>query len=336
MAKPSIVLVAAVIVFCQAGIGWCQPPVDSVQDTPAPPPRLAAYVLPPVGQLPEVKPMAAPFVDDSPVGRPGFFTDVEVLLVHPHLNSRLSGSPNQGVDTVFLTTGGSLATAVSPRFEFGYRLPEQLGEVSLAYRFEIADRSSVPSDNLGGNLEKDRLHLNLVDVDWAHWSPFALGEGWDLRFNVGVRFGTVFFDTRRSFAAPRNGAGQLDARASSSYWGIGPEAGCDLSRQVFLPGLALVGKVSGAHLFGEIRQTFAETTTGNAGPIFASDVGRYQVSVPMLTMQAGLTYSPPAWQVSHFFLGYVWEEFWQIGRLHDNSHGDLLNRGISFRAQVDF
>jgi hypothetical protein len=324
------------VVFCQAGMGWCQPPIDPVQDTPAPPPLLPAYVLPPVGQLPHVQPIVAPFVDDSPVGRPGLFTNVEVFFLHPHLNSHLSGSPNQGINTVFLTTAGSLGTIVSPRFELGYRLPEQLGEVSLAYRFEIADQTSVPSDSLGGTLEKDRLHLNLVDVDWAHLSPFALEEGWGLRFNVGVRVGTVFFDTRRSFAVPGNDAGQLDARASSSFWGIGPEAGCDLSRQVFLPGLALVGKVSGAHLFGEIRQSFAETTAGNAGPIFASDAGRYQVSVPMLTLQAGLAYSPPAWQASHFFLGYVWEEWWQIGRFHDMSHGDLLNRGISFRAHFDF
>ena len=55
-----------------------------------------------------------------------------------------SGSPN-GTDTVALTTGGSLGTFVSPWIAVGYRLPEQLGEFSLAYRFEVAERNGVPS-----------------------------------------------------------------------------------------------------------------------------------------------------------------------------------------------
>jgi hypothetical protein len=305
-----------------------------VADNPAlTAPRPPPYVLPPAGQLPAVQPIADPFVDDSPAGPPGFFGKVELFFLRPHLNTHLSGSPNQGVDTVFLTTEGSLGTTVSPWFTLGYRLPEQLGEFSLAYRFETDQRSTFPTDPLGGVDERDRLNVNMVDLDYGHDSPFALGPGWDLRFNVGVRVATIYFDTRRCFAPPGNAAGQLEERATSDFWGIGPEAGCDLSRQIFLPGLALYGRAAGAHLFGEIHQSFAETTSG---PAFAADGFRYQVAVPMLTLQAGLSYAPPGWQGSYFLFGYVWEEFWQVGRLHDQSNGSLLNRGLFLRAVFNF
>ena len=131
----------------------------------APAQRPPAYVLPPVGEVPSVEPIVAPFVDDSPVDRPGFFFNTELFVVFPHLNSHLQGSPNNGVDTVYLTTQGSMGACVSPRFELGYRLPEQLGEFQLAYRFQVAQRTGEPPDNVG--LETDRLNMNFIDLDWC-------------------------------------------------------------------------------------------------------------------------------------------------------------------------
>jgi hypothetical protein len=331
MVRTRWAVLALVAWLTHANSGWCQMPGD-----PAAGQRPAAYVLPPAGQVPVIEPKPAPFVDDSPVGPPGWFGEADLFVVWPHLNTHLRGTPNQGTDTVFLTTAGSLDTTVSPTFVLGYRLPEQLGEFSLAYRFEVAEHSGFPTDPLGGTTQRDRLNVNLVDLDWAHDSPFALPEGWGLRFNVGVRVSTIFFDTQRGFN-PANAAGQLSERASSNFWGAGPEAGCAVARELFVPGLALVGKVTGAHLFGSIHQSFAETTPGAAdAPLFSSAASRYQVAVPMLTLQIGLSYSPPGWSQGHFQLGYQWEEFWQIGRLHDQSNGDLLNRGLFLRAVIDF
>ncbi len=291
------------------------------------PDRPAAYVLPPTDQLPEVPPIVDPILDDSPVAAPGFFTNVDLFFLRPHLNSHLVGdvpvSPTQ-VDTVDLHTVGPMGTTVSPRFELGYRLPHQLGEFLLGYRFENVERSSA---GVNGLAEHDRLAMNLIDLDWGNRHPFGLQlPGWDIRFNIGIRLATIYYDTQQDFAGP-----VIDQKATNYFVGVGPEAGVDLSREILIPGLALVGRVSGANLFGEIHQTFAETT---AGATFSSS-SRFQGDVPNLTVQAGISYTPPDWNYSRFLFGYVWEEFWQIGRIF-NTNGDLLNRGLFLRAEFNF
>jgi hypothetical protein len=322
----------ALVVLCiQSNLGWCQSPVDTF----LPPPRPAPYVVPPPGQEPDARPQPAPFVDDNGTGEPGLFADVNLYFLRPHFNSHFNASLNQGVDAVFLTTEGALGTTVSPWFAIGYRMSEQLGEWRLAYRFEIDERTQAPTDPVGGNLERDRLNVNLLDLDWAHHSPWALPEGWDLMFNVGVRVATCYFDTERTFAAPGNSAGQLSERVTSNFWGLGPEAGWGVTREIFLPGLKVGGRVVGAQVFGNIRQHFSETVDSGAGPVFATDRFKNQVSVTMLTVEAGLTYAPPTWEGWSFAVGYVWEEFWQIGRLN-SSNADLLNRGLFFRVEFDF
>jgi hypothetical protein len=328
MLRKSWPLLALLGLLFHTGLGWSQTP------EPAPAPRPAAYILPPIDRLPAIEPIVDPILADSPVGSPGFFTNLDLFFLRPHFSSHLIGSPDHGLSTVTLTTEGSLGNTLAPRFELGYRLAEQLGEFHLGYWFEIAEQSRVPTDSLGGVSQKDRLNLNVVDLDWGNRLPFALGPGWDIRFNVGIRIAAFYFDTRRDFGALGSSAGALEQRASDHFVGVGPEAGVDLSRELLVPGLALVGRASGADLFGNIRQSFSQTTTG-ADPLFASDTFRHQVSVPMLTLEIGLSYSPPGWNYSRFLAGYVWQEMWQIGRLND-SNGDLLNRGFFLRAEFNF
>jgi hypothetical protein len=310
------------------------------QATTLPPPRPAAYVLPPTNQLPEVPPIVDPILDDSPVAAPGFFTNVELFFLRPHLNSHLSDSfpvsPTQ-VDTVNMQISGPLGTTVSPRFEVGYRLPEQLGEFLLAYRFEMLERTNTPSESLS---EKNRLNMNLIDLDWGNHHPFGLQiPGWDIRPNIGVRIGTIYFDTRQEFGGPLfNPAGVIEQRATSNFVGAGPETGLEGFREVLTPGLALYGKVSGAFLFGEMHQTFSETTIGPGGILSGSSGLSGQVLVPNLTVQAGISYTVPEWNYCRILFGYVWEEFWQIGRVNGllNNNGDLLNRGLFLRAEINF
>jgi hypothetical protein len=317
---PLLVLLGTVV---PAGPGWGQEPTPATLAAPRP----APYVLPPADADPPLKPIVNPILDDSPVGPPGFFAEADLFLLRPHLNAHLSGSPNQGADTVALSTGASLGTVVSPTFELGYRLDEQRGEFRLAYRFEDADRTVTPTGPPGGTAERDRLALNKIDFDWANRNPFSLDPGWDLRFNIGVRLATFYFDTQRHFET----GDVLDARAASFLIAVGPEAGVEVSRQVFLPGLAVCGRVSGADVFGEIHQTFSEHTAAG----LVSDSVRNQEASPTLAVEVGLSYSPPDWNYSRFQAGYLWEEFWQIGRLGD-SNGHLLNRGLFLRAEINF
>jgi hypothetical protein len=321
-------LLALVAALNQAGLAWSQAPTPgSLPATSAP----APYVLPPVNRTPSVPAIVDPILDDSPAPAPGFFVNADLYVFRPHLAGRLVGSPDQGATVLDLALPGSLGTVASPRFEFGYRLPEQLGEFRVGYWFETAERTNVPGDSLGGLGERDRLNVNVVDLDWLGRNPLSLPQGWDLRFNVGVRIGAVYFDTTRDFGAAGNAAGMVGQRGTSSYIGAGPEAGVEVSREVGVPGLAVTVRLSGALLFGEIEQSFLQTTVGGA----AGDRFSNQVTAPMLDVQVGVSYTPPAWNYSRVFAGYVWDEWWHIGRLN-TSDANLLNRGAVFRLEWNF
>jgi hypothetical protein len=313
---------------------------DTELPVPRPVDQPAAYVLPPVVE-PKAEELAFDPLLNPPEAAPcGWFTNAELLFFRPHINSQLIGpvtiSPTQ-TDVVNLQTG-LLGTVVSPRLEAGYRLGDQRGEFSLAYRFEVAERNSLADD---GAAQRDRLNLNIFDLDWANWHRFALAPGWDLRFNVGVRIGAIYYDTERNFGGPPvNTTGPFLERATNNVVGAGPEVGFQLYRQVLFPGLSVYGKFQGANLFCDIRQTFSEQTTSAASVVFASNASNLQVDVPMITLQAGLSYMPPGWNQNRLMLGYVWEEFWQTGRLNNpgglSSSGDILNRGLFLRLELNF
>jgi len=293
-----------------------------------------------VNQPVPIEPIVDPILDDSPVGPAGFFTNLELFFLRPHLNSQLANtvtvSPTQ-VNTVDLTTGGLLGNILSPSVELGYRLPKQLGEFSLGYRLEAGERTTVPSNSPGGLSEKDRLNLNVIDLDWGSRNPFALDPGWDLRFHAGIRVTSIYYDTQRDFGGPAlDPAGLINQRAANHFVGVGPEVGVEVSRELFFPGLAVTGRAWGADQFGEVNQTYSEITTSNGGPLFGRNAVHYQEASPTLMFQVGLSYSPPAWNHCRFLVGYVWEEFWQIGRFQSETTGDLLNRGLSLRAEFNW
>ncbi len=332
MARKIWPLLALVGMMSQAGISLGQVLPAAPEVLPAPMCKPAPYMLPPEYQPPAVEPSVSPFLETGPIPPPGPFAAIDLLICRPHVFSHLSGSPN-GVDTVNLATAGPIATTVSPEFELGYRLPEQLGEFMIGYRFETADSTFTPTDSLGGLSERDRLSVNLIDVDWSKHNPFSLPPGWDLRVNVGVRVALLYFDTQRDYGAAGNAAGQTFARATNYFSGAGPEAGVELSREVFLPGLAVLGRVSGADLFGSCGQSFSEATV--AAPGIVSARNSFQVAAPILSIQAGFRYCPPECSQARFFAGYQWEEIWHFGVLNDNNT-ELLNRGFWLRAEWNF
>jgi hypothetical protein len=334
-----LVLLGALI---HAGAGIAQP----IESAPSPPASSAPtasigvptpYVLPPTGQVPQPAPIRDPFLDGDVAGPPGCFANVEVLLLRPHLRTHFTGNPNS-VDTVQLATDGPLGTVASPLVELGYRLPEQLGEFVLGYRFEGADRTLVPSDPLGGIAEHDRLTINLIALEWRNHYPFSLPTGWDLEFNVGVHLGSISVDTRRDFGSSGNTAGQLEESVSNSMYGLGPAAGVRVSRELFVPGLTVFVRVSGTDLFSNIDQTFAETVVVGGAPTTFSSRTSNQEAVSQVTLQGGISYSPPTFNRGRIQAGYVWEEFWHVGHgdLAGQNGGDLLSQGFFVRAEWTF
>jgi hypothetical protein len=325
-----------------AGLVFAQPADEvSPPPRPAPPPP---YVLPPLADTILRDPPVDPLLDTG-FPAPGFFGNVDFLFLRPHLNSELANlvqvSPSRA-DTVNVLTGGPMGTTFSPRVELGYRLGQQQGEFTLGYRFEDPEHTSVPADSSQGILQRDRLNMNLVDLTWGNRHFFALPPGWAARYNVGVRLATIYYDTLHEFRGPLiNPVGLLEQRATSNFVGFGPQAGFEVSRELYFPGLAAVCRVQGSGLFGGIHQTFSETAVSGGAPLAGTSSARYQVDIPNLAIQAGLSYAPRGWNGSRFLCGYIWEEFWQIGRLNNNpvnssNSGDLLNRGLFLRAEFKF
>src|SRR5262249_46108353 len=129
-----------------------------------------------------------------------------------------------------------LAWAVAPRFDLGYRLPRGWGELLISYRFLVTSGTSgVPGNAVPTHLTS-RFDLNVVDFDYANRN-FPLGPLWEMRWKVGVRFATVFYDAQSLMLTT---SGATEQRSSDYFIGAGPYAGLELWRQLpVLPGLAL-------------------------------------------------------------------------------------------------
>src|SRR5438874_2062419 len=90
------------------------------------------------------------------------------------------------------SAGAGLARAWTgaPKLTLGYRLPESLGEFSLAYRFLGSEgRALLPGFDFDGSAAPllSRLDTHVVDLDYAT-RDFVLGSThWDVKGTVGAR-----------------------------------------------------------------------------------------------------------------------------------------------------
>jgi hypothetical protein len=287
-----------------------------------------------------------PLLEEPHEPAQGPYFDAEAFLVGPHLQNRLSGqvTSSTGVQSgPFHVPAADLNWTVSPRFEIGYRLPDGFGEFEASYRFLLSDGAVDLLSDLGTVHSQSRLTVHVFDFDYANRQP--LGSHWDLRGKVGVRLADVFFDSRSQQAVTDEnfGAGTLDQHASSNFLGAGPLAGLELFRKLGLPGLALYGKVEGSSLWGRIHQTFQQQFSfgGVPNPALGGKAtdGRSQ-GVGTLQVQLGVNWVPAGQPSFRFFLGYQWQQWYQVGR-DDNSSpigskGELTENGIFFRGEIDF
>jgi hypothetical protein len=271
---------------------------------------------------------------------------VEAFLVGAHLKNRLSGqvTSSTGVQSnPFHVPAADLDWTVSPRFEMGYRLPDGFGEFEVSYRFLLTQGTADLLGDLGTAHLQSRLTVHVFDFDYAN--RLALGTHWDMHWKVGVRLADVFFDARANQPVldANLGAGNLDEQASSNFLGAGPFAGLELFRKLDIPGLALYGMVEGSSLWGRIHQTFQQQFTFGGVP--NPSVGGKQTDgrsqgVGTLAVQLGVRWTPAQETWCRFFLGYQWQQWYQVGR-DDNtspigSKGELTENGIFFRAEIEF
>jgi hypothetical protein len=257
----------------------------------------------------------------QPGDGPGWFAAVDVGLVHPHVNNRVSsGSPVSplAAGPVELPVA-QLNWTVSPRFELGYRMPDGRGDLRLGYRFLASSGFEAGS---GAEYLRSRLDLNVVDLDYV--SGEWLAENWfgpfrDLRASFGVRLATSYLDSQA------RGGAAAEERFTSHFVGAGPRFGLEWARP--LPGcpLELCTRFDAAGLVGSVRQGFTQAGT------VRRDAG-LTTGVEVVGAEVGLGWRPDPTGRGRVVVGYQFQQWWDLGRT-DTSNFDLTVQGAFLRAE---
>jgi hypothetical protein len=269
----------------------------------------------------------APFCGQSPDG--SFIFNAELQVLRPSLKNRLTNTVilPDGTEVTVAPPGANLDTTVSPEFEFGWRLSESLGEFTIGYRFLGSSGTTHLNDFLD-SMVKTRLNVNVLNFDYST-ARYAWIPRWDMKWWIGVQYATNYFDNHLTNA-------QMDFHDSNYFNGAGPHAAVEVQRHIGpLPAFALFTKVDGAVLIGPLRQRFSASFPEDGGTIGGETDVRHTQSVPILTIRAGVSYSPPRWETLRFSAGYQFEQWWYLGRAGD-SRAELSSNGGFFRAELDF
>jgi hypothetical protein len=285
-----------------------------------------------------------PLLDDRQLPQPGFFASVEIAAVVPHIYENIQGQVQFGgrsPDTVQLPNA-PLDWTVAPSVTLGYRLPSGFGDVTLSYRgFASQGTESYLAADGPASL-KSRVDLNQIDLKYLS-REFSLWPKWDMTWHVGLSYSTVYYDStsNESIAEAEAGSRVFQQHSSNSWWGLGPNAGLELTRRFEGTGLSFLTHIDGTNYLGRLNQNFTETGTAtDASGAFLSGQTRNSgsESVPVLNIQAGIQYDLPQLGHSSVFLGYVYEYWWDIGRLSGvpGSVGQMSDQGITFRAFFSF
>jgi hypothetical protein len=316
---------------------------EPLPDLPRPP-EAPVSLLQAMPAMPAAPTLPGPYLERDPLldppalPAPGWLAAIEIDPMVAHVKNRLSNAnvPENTLTAVQLP-GAALDWTASPRFELGYRLPSGFGEFLLCYRFLTTDGTQTVAGPDGAAILKSRLDVNVAELNYAS-NELSLWPHCEMRWFVGLQYANVYFDSRADepLAAAAAGSGVFERRASDNFVGFGPDVGLRLARRWGDAGLALVGQLHGAILLGRIRQDFFEAgTTAAAGG--ATSVSSSQ-TVPVLNVQAGLSWRPPQRCDCSFFVGYQYEYWWNVGRLGltPDSRGELSDQGVVLRFQYNY
>jgi hypothetical protein len=265
---------------------------------------------------------------------PGLLFNLDFDVVGVHIKNRLQApvvTDNAGTTFVVQLPNADLDWTVSARFELGYRFPEHCGELLLSYRFLTTDgRATLVGFDLDGSDVplRSRLDMNVVDLDYASPEISPLPH-WNVQGRVGARIATVFFDSSADGYF-------IEERTSNNFVGGGPHFGLDAWRTLDWPGFSFFTRIDGAVVIGRVHQSFEEAYVTTDGSVTGgtTDIHNTQ-AVPVLSLLAGLSWTPYRYHWRHYSLGYVFEQWWGVGQAGP-SHADLTSQGIFFRAEFSF
>ena len=334
---------------------------EFLRSLPRPPdqPRSLLQPAPPVGPPPNLERyfILDPVLDPPQWPKTGWFTDVQIGIIHPHffanklaasnINSSGHGVTTSNGRTVNTILGSArLNWTVAPRLELGYRLPSGFGEFSLSDRGFYTDGTG-PFNGPAGNFTRtSHLGVNYTDADYAS-REYTQWVNWTLKWRVGVRTAFTWFDTTviQPFDVAAAGTGLWAARTVNYTVGAGPHFGIAIDHKFDQTGLSFVSSLDIADTFSRVRQRFSVATTSltPAGqPSRGVLLDRFWSEVPILNFQVGLGYQPPGHPNVHLFAGYMYEFWWQVGT-NSNLEGTVNskfaffdNQGLVLNVAVDF
>lgn len=270
---------------------------------------------------------------DRPYESGDWFAAVEVDVVKPFLKNRLTNTVDLGggVTDRLRLANAELDWTGAPKFDLGYRLPQGFGGFLLSYQFLVSEGADPIAnfDAAGPGTLRSRLNVNIADVDYVS-HEYALGDSWDMKWKIGARFASLYFDSRGQGAL-------LEQRTSNLFFGAGPHASLDLWRWLGQSGLAGFGGIEGAGEVGRVRQSFAEVVSAGGVPVMggATRVAGSQW-VPTIHARTGIGWSPPRYaQTLRFLLGYEFNGWWYLGRL-DDSAATLTINGLFVSGQWNY
>jgi hypothetical protein len=215
----------------------------------------------------------------------------------------------------------------------GYRFRDDRGALVLSYHnLTSVGREVLPGyDPFGEGVLRSRLDLNTVTLAYATREQ-PLGALWGLRWEVGAKLGTIFFDSQAQGPA-------FGERFSNHFVGAGPMAALSVTREVPRTGLALFGRVEGAELLGRVTQRFATTVSDPLPPGGVLGFGEADrdgpQGVPMLGVQAGVSWLSVPDGRYRLTAGYQYEQFWAVAQVGP-SRGDVLAQGLFLRAEINY
>ncbi len=319
------------------------PAAQSPVPTPAagtpmltPPPPLMLTPPPPPGAVydPGPAPVLRPYdpVVDGP-HRPGWFMALELAVLQPHVKFGLQGSVptlDPAVDQAVQVPFTPLDWMVQPRVEIGYRCAEGFGEFLIGYRFASSEgRANYQGwDAYGDGEVRSRFDMNVVDLDYGSHED-TWGPRWDIKWRVGLRLASLFFDSEVTGAA-------LQQSASNQFFGVGPHLGLDLSRRIGTTGLDLFCRTDGSVLFGRAGQTFEQTALNPDDSVtYARNEIHATQTSPVLMVQAGLGWRPSGLRDTRFTVGYQYEYWWNPGNVLPST-ADAYMGGVYFRGEIRY
>jgi hypothetical protein len=251
----------------------------------------------------------------------------------PEIHGQLTGPVTIGHAPAVVSVGSaSLNATGSPRIEIGYRLGEGLGAAIVSYRGIFSKGASTIAgfDPLGAGYLSSLLNINVVDIDYES-AAFSFAPYWEFAWRAGIRTAGVYYSNQAI-------GGFVHQQATNNFVGAGPHATLEVGRGLeWLPGLGFLAKLDGAVLIGNVSQSFEESLVfGNGTSIGDTTRFDHTQTVPVLTFDLGVTYSPPgAATWARFGFGYQFEYWWDVGN-SGASRGSFSGNSLYFRGEFNF